>query len=58
MAYMIEGGSSTTSSKAKRWLYAFPDTSHKLLLMLTNIIVEYLVGQVMAGAQVSTVHYS
>merc|ERR1712004_582788 len=51
MSYMIEGGGSTTQSKAKRWLYAYPEDSHKLLQMLTDVIVEYLVGQVQAGAQ-------
>uniref|UniRef100_A0A8C8GA88 Uroporphyrinogen decarboxylase n=2 Tax=Oncorhynchus TaxID=8016 RepID=A0A8C8GA88_ONCTS len=51
MAYMIEGGGSTTQSKAKRWLYRHPEASHQLLKMLTDIIVEYLLGQVAAGAQ-------
>ncbi|ELU18848.1 hypothetical protein CAPTEDRAFT_180157 [Capitella teleta] len=51
MSYMIEGGSSSTSSKAKRWLYAHPEASQRLLQALTDIIIEYLVGQVMAGAQ-------
>jgi uroporphyrinogen decarboxylase len=50
---MIEGGGSTTHSKAKRWLYRHPEASHKLLKMLTDVIVEYLLGQVAAGAQVS-----
>ena len=52
MSYMIEGGGSTTQSKAKRWLYSYPEDSHKLLQSLTDVIVEYLVGQVQAGAQV------
>ena len=52
MAYMIEGGGSTTHSKAKRWLYRHPEASHKLLRMLTDVIVKYLLGQVAAGAQV------
>ncbi|XP_063075119.1 uroporphyrinogen decarboxylase [Engraulis encrasicolus] len=51
MAYMIEGGGSTTHSKAKRWLYRHPEASHQLLKQLTDVIVEYLVGQVAAGAQ-------
>ncbi|XP_051989263.1 uroporphyrinogen decarboxylase-like [Xyrauchen texanus] len=51
MSYMIEGGGSTTHSKAKRWLYRYPEASHKLLSQLTNVIVEYLLGQVKAGAQ-------
>lgn len=54
MSYMIEGGGSNTHSKAKRWLYQHPEASHMLLRMLTDVIVEYLVGQVAAGAQVRT----
>lgn len=52
MGYMIEGGGSKTLSKAKKWLYAHPDASHKLLELLTNIIIDYLVMQVEAGAQI------
>ncbi|KAF1383327.1 hypothetical protein PFLUV_G00130780 [Perca fluviatilis] len=51
MSYMIEGGGSRTFSKAKRWLYRHPEASHMLLRMLTDVIVEYLLGQVAAGAQ-------
>ena len=52
MSYMVEGGGSVTQSKAKRWLYVFPEASHQLLQLLTDVIVDYLVQQVMAGAQV------
>lgn len=52
MSYMIEGGGSNTHSKGKRWLYQHPEASHMLLKMLTDVIVEYLLGQVAAGAQV------
>ena len=52
MSYMIEGAGSTTQSKAKKWLYCHADASHKLLQMLTDVIVNYLVAQVAAGAQV------
>ncbi|XP_041064583.1 uroporphyrinogen decarboxylase [Carcharodon carcharias] len=51
MAYMIEGGGSNTMAKAKRWLYQYPEASHKLLKTLTNVIINYLVGQVTSGAQ-------
>jgi len=51
MVYMIEGGSSKTYSKAKRWFYMYPQESKKLLQTLTDIIVDYLVAQVRAGAQ-------
>ncbi|CAH8656624.1 unnamed protein product [Heterobilharzia americana] len=58
MSYMIEGGSSSTYSKAKRWLYSEPQSSHKLLSLLTQIIVEHLVQQVLAGAQLLQVFES
>lgn len=51
MAYMIEGEGSKTFSKAKTWLYKYPETSKKLLQKITDVIVEYLIGQVEAGAQ-------
>lgn len=54
MSYMIEGGGSNTQSKAKRWLYRHPEASHMLLRMLTDVVVQYLLGQVAAGAQVRT----
>ena len=51
MSYMIEGGGSKTQSKSKRWLYSHPEASKNLLQMITDVNVEYLVGQVKAGAQ-------
>jgi uroporphyrinogen decarboxylase len=53
MGYMIEGGGSKTMSKAKSWLYKNPEASRQLLDLLTNVIVDYMVGQVQAGAQVN-----
>ena len=53
MSYMIEGGGSSTQSKAKSWLYAHPAASHKLLQLITDVVVDYMIGQVAAGAQVS-----
>jgi uroporphyrinogen decarboxylase len=52
MAYMIEGGGSKTYSKAKTWLYKYPKESHDLLQRITDVIVQFLIGQVRAGAQV------
>lgn len=51
MSYMIEGGGSKTFAKAKGWLYKWPEASHKLLRVLTDILVIYLEAQVKAGAQ-------
>ncbi|KAI9592746.1 uroporphyrinogen decarboxylase-like protein [Syncephalis fuscata] len=52
MAYMIEGGGSKTFSKAKTWLYQYPEASAKLLERLTVVLVDFLVAQVNAGAQI------
>ncbi|XP_046984850.1 uroporphyrinogen decarboxylase [Schistocerca americana] len=51
MAYMIEGGGSKTLSKAKAWLYKYPDASKKLLTILTDAVVDYMIMQAAAGAQ-------
>ena len=58
MSYAVEGGGSKTCSKAKRWLYEHPEASHRLLQMLTDLNVDYLVEQVKAGAQMVQVFES
>ncbi|EGO01619.1 hypothetical protein SERLA73DRAFT_103528 [Serpula lacrymans var. lacrymans S7.3] len=50
-AYMIEGGSSKTLQKAKTWLFKYPEESQALLMRIADICVDFLVGQVKAGAQ-------
>ena len=56
MSYSVEGGGSKTCSKAKRWLYEWPEASHRLLQMITDLNVDYLVEQVKAGAQMVQVN--
>ncbi|TPX66049.1 uroporphyrinogen decarboxylase [Spizellomyces sp. 'palustris'] len=51
MAYMIEGGGSKTLSKAKAWLVKWPEESKALLQRITDVVVDFLVGQVKSGAQ-------
>ncbi|XP_066993471.2 uroporphyrinogen decarboxylase isoform X2 [Anabrus simplex] len=58
MAYMIEGGGSKTLSKAKGWLYQHPESSKKLLSILTDVVVDYLVMQAESGAQLLQVFES
>jgi uroporphyrinogen decarboxylase len=52
MAYMIEGGGSRNFSKSKTWLYHYPAESQRLLQVITDALVEFLDGQIRAGAQV------
>lgn len=51
-AYMVEGSGSKTFSKARRMLYNDPALSHQLLDMITRSTINYLNGQVKAGADV------
>jgi uroporphyrinogen decarboxylase len=51
MAYMIEGGGSKNYKRARAWLYEAPDAAHDLLQQITDAVVDYLIGQVDAGAQ-------
>ncbi|KAG8186838.1 hypothetical protein JTE90_024084 [Oedothorax gibbosus] len=51
MCYMVEGGGSKTMSTAKGWLYRWPKDSHRLLSIIADVVVEYLVEQISAGAQ-------
>lgn len=58
MGYMIEGGGSKTMSKAKSWLTDYPEASQQLLNILTDQVVDYLLMQVKAGAQMLQVFES
>lgn len=51
MAYMVEGGGSKSYRHARAWLYRHPEASKELLQRITNVVVEYLIEQVNAGAQ-------
>jgi len=49
-AYMIEGSGSKTFSKAKKFLYTQPLVAHQLLQKITDSTINYLKGQIAAGA--------
>ena len=49
--YMIEGGSSKTFSEAKKLMYGQPEVMHRLLDHLADAVIDYLNGQIKAGAQ-------
>ena len=48
-AYMIEGSGSKTFSKAKRFLYQYPELSHQLLQKITETTTAYLLQKVASG---------
>jgi uroporphyrinogen decarboxylase len=49
-SYMIEGGKSGHYAKTKTMMYGDKATWHALMTRLTKILVEYLNGQIAAGA--------
>jgi uroporphyrinogen decarboxylase len=51
-SYMIEGRGSKTFSNAKKMLYIEPQLSHHLLEMITQSTINYLRGQIKAGADI------
>lgn len=51
-AYMVEGGGSRTFQRAKSWIFKYPEESKALLMRIADVCVDFLVGQVKAGAQV------
>ncbi|KYR03166.1 uroporphyrinogen decarboxylase [Tieghemostelium lacteum] len=53
--YCIEGGGGTDLKESKLWLLQHPQESHKFLQKLTDVAVDYLCGQIKAGAQAAQV---
>ncbi|KAK9476771.1 Uroporphyrinogen decarboxylase [Lipomyces japonicus] len=58
MVYMLEGGGSKLYRYAKTWLYKYPKESKELLSRITDVAVEFLAQQVVAGAQMLQVFES
>ncbi|KAK2586787.1 hypothetical protein KPH14_011812 [Odynerus spinipes] len=58
MGYMVQGGGSSTMAKPRTWLYKYPNDSQHLLELITDVVVDYLVMQVKAGAQLLQVFES
>jgi uroporphyrinogen decarboxylase len=48
--YMVEGGSSRDFARVKAWAYADPDGFGRLVELLTSTTIDYLAGQIAAGA--------
>jgi uroporphyrinogen decarboxylase len=49
--YMIEGSSSRSFEKIKRWMYSDPRSMHALLEKLADAVALYLNAQIAAGAE-------
>ncbi|XP_044739231.1 uroporphyrinogen decarboxylase [Chrysoperla carnea] len=58
MSYMIEGGGSKTMANSKKWFYKYPEESRKLLKIITDATIDYLVMQIKSGAQLIQVFES
>lgn len=52
LCYMVEGGGSKTFSKSKKLLFSEPESAHLLLQKITDSTIDYLQGQVAAGADI------
>lgn len=50
LSYMVEGSGSKTFSQARKFLYTEPKLAHQLLDKITQSTINYLIGQVEAGA--------
>jgi uroporphyrinogen decarboxylase len=50
-SYVIEGGPSREFLVTKKMMYGTPDVFHALMERLSDVLVEYIVAQIRAGAQ-------
>jgi uroporphyrinogen decarboxylase len=51
-SYLIEGGSSKTLHKTKKWIYTYPDLFKVLIKKITLAVIEYIKEQINSGVQV------
>jgi uroporphyrinogen decarboxylase len=51
-SYIIEAGSSREFLNTKRMMYSAPDVFHALMVRLSDVLADYLMAQIRAGAQV------
>lgn len=52
LVYMVEGGGSKMYRHVKSWIFKHPLESKRLLQRISEVCVEFLARQVLAGAQV------
>lgn len=58
LVYMTEGGGTKMFRFAKEWIYKFTKEAHQVLQQITDVAVEFLAQQVVAGAQMLQVFES
>lgn len=58
LVYMTEGGSTKLYRHIRTWLYKYPEESKAVLARITEVAVEFLAQQVVAGAQMLQVFES
>lgn len=56
--YMIEGSSPQKCLKTKKWMYQKTDGFRRLITMLTKMIIDHMINQIKAGAQLVQVFES
>lgn len=49
--YMVEGGGAKSYTYARSWLFQHPEETKALMALITDVLIEYLLCQVDAGAQ-------
>lgn len=58
LVYMTEGGSTKLYRYIRTWIYKYPEQSKHVLQRITDVAVEFLAQQVVAGAQMLQVFES
>lgn len=58
LTYMVEGGGSRLFRFIKHLINEYPEWAHRLLQCICDVSIEFLIGQVQAGAQVLQVFES
>lgn len=58
LVYMTEGGSTKLYRFIREWIYKYPEQSKEVLQRITDVAVEFLAQQVVAGAQMLQVFES
>ncbi|CDK26428.1 unnamed protein product [Kuraishia capsulata CBS 1993] len=58
LVYMVEGAGTKMFRFAKEWIYKYEDATHELLQRITDVAVDFLAHQVLAGAQMLQVFES